>query len=62
MLQITSPAENQLGTSPPFGEPAWYQGWHSPYYNDSHRRYRDAVRKFVEEELIPHTEEWDQVK
>eukprot|EP01126_Amoeba_proteus_P021520 TRINITY_DN2187_c0_g1_i1.p1 TRINITY_DN2187_c0_g1~~TRINITY_DN2187_c0_g1_i1.p1 ORF type:complete len:546 (-),score=99.66 TRINITY_DN2187_c0_g1_i1:146-1783(-) len=59
--------ENVKPTSPdyelvPFGDSSAYQGWHSPYYNESHYRLRDAVRKFVDEELMPHSDEWDRVK
>jgi alkylation response protein AidB-like acyl-CoA dehydrogenase len=39
-----------------------YQDWNSPYYNDSHRRYRAAVREFVENEMMPYTHEWDEKK
>ena len=27
-------------------EPAWYQFWESPYYSDSHRKFRKQVREF----------------
>ncbi|KAI9591481.1 acyl-CoA dehydrogenase/oxidase [Syncephalis fuscata] len=46
----------------PFGDPAWYQGWDSPYYNDSHRRFRARMREFVEREVIPYCDEWDEAK
>eukprot|EP01127_Copromyxa_protea_P002845 TRINITY_DN12779_c0_g1_i1.p1 TRINITY_DN12779_c0_g1~~TRINITY_DN12779_c0_g1_i1.p1 ORF type:complete len:541 (+),score=167.05 TRINITY_DN12779_c0_g1_i1:146-1624(+) len=58
---LSIPAGNK-SVSPPFAEASWTKGFHSPYYNDSHRRFREAVRKFTEEELMPHTEEWDQQK
>jgi len=32
----------------------------SPFLNDSHRQWRDALRKFVERELMPHATEWDE--
>ena len=35
----------------PFGDPTWYRGWRSPYFNDSHRAYREKVREFVENEV-----------
>lgn len=41
-------------------EPAWYGRLHSPYYNDSHRKYRHLVRKFVDEEISPYAHEWDE--
>lgn len=38
----------------PYGEPAWLSpGYHSPYYNESHRKFQKAVRKFFEEVVYP---------
>ncbi len=34
----------------------------SPYYNDSHRRFRTAIRSFVEREILPFVSEWDENK
>lgn len=50
------------GDMVPFGDPMWYQDWGSPYYNDSHRAVRKAVRAFVEKEIMPYTHEWDEAK
>ncbi|KAJ3336026.1 hypothetical protein HDU91_001936 [Kappamyces sp. JEL0680] len=33
----------------PYGEPSHLQGFHSPYYNDSHLKYRTDLRKFFQE-------------
>ena len=46
----------------PFGDPYWYQDWNSPYYNDSHVKWRDALREFVEKEIMPFCHEWDEKK
>ncbi|GAA5940106.1 hypothetical protein JCM1841_001891 [Sporobolomyces salmonicolor] len=46
----------------PFGDPFWYQDWASPYYNDSHRKVRSAVRKFTETYLTPNAFAWDEAK
>lgn len=46
----------------PFGDPSWYQGWASPYYTESHRTFRAAVRKLVNEEVIPFVHRWDESK
>lgn len=54
--------KNSFGEQIPYGDPSWYQGWNSPYYNDSHRRFREAVRKFVEVEITPFCHEWDEKK
>ena len=34
---------NVYGEMIPYGDPNWYQGWNSNYYNDSHRRFRFAT-------------------
>ena len=43
--------QNTFGTKIPFCEPYWYQGFHSPYYRESHISLRNKVRLFVENEL-----------
>ncbi|KAJ7727295.1 acyl-CoA dehydrogenase/oxidase, partial [Mycena maculata] len=38
----------------PYAEPTWLsEGYHTPYYKDHHRRFRAAVREFVEEVVFP---------
>ncbi len=32
----------------------------SPFYNESHDQWRAAVRKFIEREMVPHVNEWDE--
>ena len=32
----------------------------SPFMGESHRAWRDSLRKFVERELIPHVTDWDE--
>ena len=51
-----------FGDLVPFGDPNWYQAWRSPYYNDSHIRFRAGMREFVERELMPFCHEWDEAK
>eukprot|EP01116_Phalansterium_solitarium_P012522 TRINITY_DN288_c1_g1_i2.p2 TRINITY_DN288_c1_g1~~TRINITY_DN288_c1_g1_i2.p2 ORF type:complete len:426 (-),score=189.53 TRINITY_DN288_c1_g1_i2:153-1430(-) len=51
-------ASPKFGCPIDFAEPYWYQGFHSPYYHDGHRRFRDTVRAFVEQEVKPHVDEW----
>jgi alkylation response protein AidB-like acyl-CoA dehydrogenase len=48
------------GNPAPFAEPAWYSGIASPYYNESHHRVRDAVRKYLEEHIVPYAEQWEE--
>ena len=42
-----------FGELVPYADPSWYQGWNSPYYNDSHRRFRAAMREIVEKDWKP---------
>lgn len=56
------PLPNVYGELVPWGDPNWYQGWSSPYYNDSHVQFRKIVRDFVDEHLIPFVHRWDENK
>jgi len=49
-----------FGDANPFGDPAWYQSYNSPYYNDTHRVLREQIRKFTEEEVMPNVHDWDE--
>eukprot|EP00457_Paulinella_chromatophora_P003753 gb/GEZN01003761.1/.p1 GENE.gb/GEZN01003761.1/~~gb/GEZN01003761.1/.p1 ORF type:complete len:546 (+),score=78.53 gb/GEZN01003761.1/:46-1683(+) len=51
-----------FGDLEPFSDPTWYQGWSSPYYNDSHRLFRKYMRHFVDTEVIPNVHKWDEAK
>ena len=31
-----------------------------PMFTEEHELFRDTVRKFVEKELVPHAEEWEE--
>lgn len=44
----------------PFAEPLWLSRTISPYYNDSHRRLQQEVRAYVDECILPFSEEWEQ--
>jgi Cytochrome b5-like Heme/Steroid binding domain len=35
-----APNTNAYGELIPYGDPNWYQGWNTTYYNESHRRFR----------------------
>jgi alkylation response protein AidB-like acyl-CoA dehydrogenase len=37
----------------PYAEPSAFQGLPSPYYNDSHRRFRSDLRRFFDEDVMP---------
>jgi len=49
-----------FGSKTPFAEPGWYRGVASPYYNESHAALREKVRKFVDTELLPYVDEWEE--
>lgn len=55
---ITDPSKQATkrdfyGDLSPWAEPAWYKTLASPYYNDSHKRLRKAVRDYLEENVLP---------
>jgi len=38
----------------PYAEPSWLMpGFSNPYYNESHKRFQKAMRKFVNEVVLP---------
>jgi hypothetical protein len=49
-----------FGNLNPWSEPAWYNVLSSPYYNDSHRRLREFVRNYIDENVLPYAEEWEE--
>lgn len=46
----------------PFGEPGWYRGDPTPFYNENHVRFRKKVRDFVETHIKPFATKWDEQK
>lgn len=45
-------------SSVPYAEPLWLTPqFHSPYFNETHRNLRKAMRKFVDSELAPEAQE-----
>ncbi|PCH42294.1 acyl-CoA dehydrogenase [Wolfiporia cocos MD-104 SS10] len=57
---IAGETSQLLSTAPgtvskvPYAEPTWQaEGYYSPYYKDSHRRLSQAMRKFVDEVIMP---------
>lgn len=51
-----------FGDMVPYGDPNWYQGWRSPYYNSSHVALREEVRQWMDEKVQPNLNEWDEQK
>lgn len=49
-----------FGDLAPWAEPAWYTTLASPYYNDSHRSLRKAIRSYVDEHVLPYEDEWEE--
>jgi len=47
-----------FGDMIPYGDPIWYQRFNSPYYKDTHRRWREKVRRFVDEDVIATMASW----
>ncbi|KAF9873398.1 hypothetical protein CkaCkLH20_09211 [Colletotrichum karsti] len=43
----------------PFADPPWLRGLPSPIFNDSHRRFQAACRKFLDENLHKHALDWE---
>jgi alkylation response protein AidB-like acyl-CoA dehydrogenase len=50
----------KFGDQIPFADEAWYQGFATPYYTESHVEFRKKVRDFTEREIIPYVHEWDE--
>lgn len=59
-MAAASMALERFGSEVPFAEPPDLQGQFSPYYGEQHRRWRATCRKFVDEEITPFAEEWDE--
>ncbi|KAJ4293399.1 hypothetical protein N0V90_008682 [Kalmusia sp. IMI 367209] len=48
-----------IGNFGPWSEPSWYT-LSSPYYNESHKRLRDALRTYIDEKIRPYMLEWEE--
>ncbi|QSZ32005.1 hypothetical protein DSL72_001574 [Monilinia vaccinii-corymbosi] len=46
----------------PFADPSWYQGHHSPYFNETHAALRDEVREWVSAKVEPNVGDWDEAR
>ncbi|KAJ3135200.1 hypothetical protein HK100_002971 [Physocladia obscura] len=51
--------ENGAVSKVPYAESSFWMGSKTPYYNESHVAFRKAVRVFVDEELRPHAQEYE---
>ncbi|XDG05132.1 hypothetical protein ABKA04_004747 [Annulohypoxylon sp. FPYF3050] len=61
-VQEEAEALEPYGDLIPFADPSWYQGFHSPYVNESHAALRNEVREWVESAIEPNVTEWDEKK
>ncbi|KAM3419452.1 hypothetical protein BST61_g5378 [Cercospora zeina] len=52
--------ERPFGNLAPWSEPAWSHGIPSPYYNESHKEYRNALREYVNKHILPGALEWEE--
>jgi len=48
------------GDGRPFSDPAWYQAYNSPYYNDTHKPLRLKFREYCEEHVMGNLHDWDE--
>lgn len=63
-----APAANADGLSAPiidpkgvpYGESSFWRGFHSPYFNESHDRFRRSLRAFMDQEVAPIALEQDE--
>jgi alkylation response protein AidB-like acyl-CoA dehydrogenase/predicted heme/steroid binding protein len=51
-----------FGEQIPFSDPSWYQGHHSPYFNETHAALRAEIREWIDTEIEPNVTEWDEKK
>jgi alkylation response protein AidB-like acyl-CoA dehydrogenase len=61
-LTSNMPTFPKFGSKVPFSEPSWYRGIPTPYYQEKHVAWRAKVRAFVENELHPFVDQWDEQK
>lgn len=48
-----------FGNLGPWAEPSWYSSLASPYYNESHKQLRNALRQYIDEHVKPYMLEWE---
>jgi len=59
-LAVPENPVSRFGEQIPFGDPYWYQGLNSPYYDATHLAWREKCRKFVDAQVIPFVDEWEE--
>ena len=58
-IESNSSPKSTFGEVTPWAEPAWYNSLASPYYNESHKRLRAAIRKYIDERIEPYHLDWE---
>jgi hypothetical protein len=48
-----------FGSTAPYAEPLWYSRGAAPHHTASHLRLRAAVRKYIDEEILPYAFDWE---
>lgn len=57
---MPSTPKEVFGDLAPWSEPAWSHGIPSPYYNASHKKYRNALREYVNANILPYALDWEE--
>ncbi|KAF1935851.1 acyl-CoA dehydrogenase NM domain-like protein [Clathrospora elynae] len=57
-MELTN--KETFGNLGPWAEPSWYSSLASPYYNDSHKRLRNAIRTYIDDNVKPYMLEWEE--
>jgi len=55
-------SQEPYGDMIPYGDPGWYQSYHSPYYKASHVALRNEMREWILKEVEPYVTEWDEAR
>jgi hypothetical protein len=56
----SQPKKETFGNLGPWSEPSWYSSLASPYYNESHKKLRNALRSYIDENIKPYMLEWEE--
>ncbi|EAT77154.1 hypothetical protein HBI56_207030 [Parastagonospora nodorum] len=60
LSSVEAPQKKEtFGNLGPWAEPSWYSSLASPYYNESHKKLRNALRSYIDENIKPYMLEWE---
>lgn len=57
---LHSDLNKPFGCTIPFSEPYWYRGIPSPYYTESHAKWRAYLRGIVDKHFVPYVSQWEE--